>query len=70
MNNFVINFSVAIAQALGCKIDYVRVFSIDKSTTEQGILEVNFGLIASNQNDTESLVLMLQVAYKQSTFFK
>jgi hypothetical protein len=63
VDNFVINFCVAIAHALGCKSDYVRVFSIDKSSKERGTIQVTFGLTTPNQKDTELLALVLQVRY-------
>jgi hypothetical protein len=61
MQNFIINFCTAIAQVLGCKDDYVRVFSVQKSATMPGSVEVNFGLTTPNQSETESLALKLQV---------
>ena len=61
MQNFVFNFCTAIAQALGCKTDYVRVFSVVKSTTETGMIEVNFGLTTPDLEETQSLVIKLQV---------
>ncbi len=65
MQNFIINFSTAIAQVLGCKNDYVRVFSVQKSTTMPGSVEVNFGLTTPNWDETESLALKLQVECQQ-----
>jgi hypothetical protein len=69
MENFIINFSVAIAQVLGCKTDYVRVFSIEKSAGKPGTVKVNFGLTTTNQQDTESLAAKLLVRYKESVYF-
>ena len=61
MQNFVVNFCAAIAQALGCKSDYVRVFSVDKSPTDPGMVDVSFGLTTPVLEDTKSLVIKLQV---------
>lgn len=62
MQNFVVNFSAAVAQVLGCKSDYVRVFSVDKSSTDPGMVEVNFGLTTPILEDTKSLAIKLQVS--------
>ncbi|CAF0968840.1 unnamed protein product [Adineta ricciae] len=60
LETFIINFTVAIAQVLGCKKDYVRVFSIEKVDGQPGLVRVNFGLTTANQEDTESLAIQLQ----------
>ncbi|CAF4153603.1 unnamed protein product, partial [Adineta steineri] len=60
MENFVVNFSVAIAQILGCKRDYVRVFAVRKLIGEKNVIQVNFGLTTPNQEETELLAIELQ----------
>ncbi|UJR32624.1 hypothetical protein I4U23_020084 [Adineta vaga] len=60
METFIINFAVAIAQVLGCKKEYVRIFSIDKIDGQHGFVQVNFGLTTANQENTESLAVELQ----------
>jgi hypothetical protein len=69
MESFVINFSVAIAQVLGCKRDYVRIFSIEKLPGNQNMVQVNFGLTTPDQEDTQALAVELQVSFKRSAHF-
>lgn len=61
MQNFVVNFCAAIAQALGCRSDYVRVFSVDKSPTDPGMVDVSFGLTTPVLENTTYLAIKLLV---------
>lgn len=61
IETFVINFAAAIAQALGCNKDHVRVFSIQKSKRQRGVIQVNFGLTTADLDETHLLAVILQV---------
>ena len=60
MGNFVSNFSTAVARKLGCKNDYVRVLSVEKSP-EMKTSSVKFGLTIPNPDETKRLADHLQV---------
>ena len=62
MGNFVSNFSTAVAKTLGCKYDYVRVLSVEK-TSETKISSVKLGLTCPKSKETKRLADRLQVNY-------
>jgi hypothetical protein len=61
MQNFVLNFSNAIAEVLTCPNDYVRVISLEKPKKKQKQTEINFGLTTPNPVETEQLASDLKV---------
>jgi hypothetical protein len=58
IEDFILTFSRDIAQFLGCPEDYIRVFSIDKTS---GGVRINFGITCPTQAETEELARKLQV---------
>lgn len=62
MGNFVSNFSTAVAKTLGCKYDYVRVLSVEK-TSETKISSVKLGLTCPKSKETIRLADRLKVSY-------
>lgn len=60
MGNFASNFSTAVAKALGCKYDYVRVLSVEK-TAETKVSSVKLGLTCPKPTETKRLATRLQV---------
>jgi hypothetical protein len=60
MANFITNFSTAVAKTLGCENNYVRVFSVEKSS-EFRTSSVKVGLTIPDPNETKRLADNLQV---------
>ncbi|CAF0922187.1 unnamed protein product [Rotaria sordida] len=56
MQNFILNFSNAIAEILTCPNDYVQVISVDKPGKKRRQTKINFGLTTPNPAETEQLV--------------
>jgi hypothetical protein len=61
MQDFILNFSNAIAEVLTCSNDYVRVTSIEKSGRTRGQSKVKFGVSMPNPEGTQQLVEDLKV---------
>lgn len=63
MQNFVLEFSNAIARVLDCPNDYVRVTSVEKPSKTRRQTKVNFGLTTPNSEETEQLAEDLKVNF-------
>ena len=61
MSRFLLTFVDAIANDLQCDNDYVRVSSVEKSTTDRGKAEVNLVLTTPDKRKTEELAEILKV---------
>jgi len=61
MQNFVLEFSNAIADFLTCSKNYVRVISVEKPSKTRRKTKVNFGLTTPDPEETEQLVETLKV---------
>jgi hypothetical protein len=61
MQNFILEFSNAIARVLDCSNDYVRVISIEKPSKIRRQTKVNFGLTTPEPEKTEEFVEELKV---------
>jgi len=61
MQNFVLEFSNAIADFLTCPKNYVRVISVEKPNKTRRKTKVNFGLTTPDPEETEQLVETLKV---------
>jgi hypothetical protein len=64
MQDFVLNFSNAIATLLDCPNDYIRVISIEKPGKTRRKSKINFGLSTPNQIETEKYAQDLKVHFK------
>lgn len=58
IEDFILTFSRDIAQLLDCPEDYIRVFSVDKTS---GGARINFGITCPTEAETERLARKLQV---------
>lgn len=63
MTSFILNFSQTIARKLNIPEDYVRVFSVEKSTKTPNTTIVHFGLTGPNRKQTEQMAQDFQVKY-------
>jgi hypothetical protein len=61
MQNFVLEFSNAIADFLTCPKNYVRVISVEKPNKTRRKTKVNFGLTTPDPEETEQFVENLKV---------
>ncbi|CAF2072242.1 unnamed protein product [Rotaria magnacalcarata] len=61
MQNFVLNFSNAIAEVLTCPNDYIRVMSVDKPGKTRNQTKIKFGLSTPDPTETEKLVQDLKM---------
>jgi hypothetical protein len=61
MQDFVLDFSNAIAGVLTCRNDYVRVMSVEKPVKTRRQSRVNFGVSTPNPEETGRLVKDLKV---------
>jgi len=63
MQNFVLEFSNAIARVLDCRNDYVRVISVEKPNKTRRQAKVNFGISTPKPEETEQLAEDLKVNF-------
>lgn len=61
LSHFVYEFRHAIANVLACRVDYIRIFSIEKLPNKPGTSQIHFGLTTINQLETEYYVQQLLV---------
>lgn len=59
MRTFVYEFRNALSSVLDCRVDYIRIFSIEKLSNKFGISQIHFGITTVNQLETEQYVQRL-----------